>query len=291
MAKLTQCPNGHFYDMERSSQCPYCSQSEAQPPMPPDCPGEEEFLARLAERESAAQARGVTGDIPPVDGADAGKTVPLREETAGRTVPLQEEVMNKTVPLQEEAMNKTQPLDGAGMDKTQPLSDAGMGRTVPLADAGTPARQSNWQNRLLRVSLDVTVFVGLLSVLGCVYFLWRWEGHTGELLATRWYREVLVSLACCVVTCLCCVGCLRTKGARPGFPLSIVLAAASIGLPLYGSEPWLRSISHFGLRRTFFLNKSGLIEAVIKMFCLGAAILAWAAIFLYQKKQKQDKIQ
>lgn len=250
MAKLIQCPNGHFYDMERSPQCPYCGQSEAQRPMPPE------------------------------DGADAGRTVPLREEA-----------VDKTVPLQEEAMNKTQPLNGTGMDKTQPLSGTGMGRTVPLADAGTPARQSNWQNRLLRISLDVTVFVGLLSVLGCVYFLWRWEGHTGELLATRWYREVLVSLACCVVTCLCCVWCLRTKGARPGFPLSIVLAAANIGLTLYEAEPWFRSISHFGLRRTFFLNKAGLIQAVINILCLIAAILVWAAIFLYQRKQKQDKIQ
>lgn len=67
MPKLIRCPNGHFYDFDRTPRCPYCSLEDVLPPMPPDCPGEEEFMRRLAEREAAERERGVTVEVPPVD--------------------------------------------------------------------------------------------------------------------------------------------------------------------------------------------------------------------------------
>lgn len=57
MPKLIRCPHGHFYDFDRTSQCPYCSSEDVLPLMPPDCPGREEFMRRLAEREATRNIR------------------------------------------------------------------------------------------------------------------------------------------------------------------------------------------------------------------------------------------
>lgn len=57
MPKLIRCPNGHFYDFDRTAQCPYCSSEDVLPPMPPDCPGREEFMRQLAEREATRNIR------------------------------------------------------------------------------------------------------------------------------------------------------------------------------------------------------------------------------------------
>lgn len=84
MPKLIRCPNGHFYDFDRTPRCPYCAADEIYPPMPPDCPGEEEFMRRLAEREAAERERGVTVEVPPVD-ERTDKTVPLDDSGTDRT--------------------------------------------------------------------------------------------------------------------------------------------------------------------------------------------------------------
>lgn len=243
MPKLVQCPNGHFYDAERSEQCPYCDRPGI--PMPPDCPGREEFMRRLAEREAAERERGVTAEIPPVDGPAADKTVPLQEE---------------------------------GADKIQPLTDAGI-----------PSRQSNWQLGLLRIALGIAVFGGLLAAFRS--FQYRAYGRAWDI-GFLWDhvlgRGLLVDVICCVVTCLCCIWFLRTKGARPGFPLSTVSAAANIGLALYGCNYFFRLISRFGLSKAVVILCEALIEAVTMLLCLIAAILAWAAISLYQYKQRRN---
>lgn len=141
MPKLVQCPNGHFYDAERSEQCPYCDRPNS--PMPPDCPGKEEFMRRLAEQE-AARERGVTAEIPPVDGPAAGKTVPLREEGAG----------------------KTRPLDGAGTGRTQPLDEA------PVAPP-PPMRKAGWQRMLLLAAAGLAAACTLFSLLDLMRWLLR----------------------------------------------------------------------------------------------------------------------
>lgn len=74
MAKLTSCPNGHFYDADRFTTCPYCEQPEKQPPTFRDQPED-------------------TGKTVPVN--DTGKTVPL--DDAGKTTPLTDK--GSTVPL------------------------------------------------------------------------------------------------------------------------------------------------------------------------------------------------
>lgn len=38
MAKLTSCPNGHFYDGDRFDHCPYCAQPERTTPLFHDQP-------------------------------------------------------------------------------------------------------------------------------------------------------------------------------------------------------------------------------------------------------------
>lgn len=148
MPKLVQCPNGHFYDAERSEQCPYCDRPGI--PMPPDCPGREEFMRRLAEREAAERERGVTAEIPPADGPAADKTVPLREEAA----------------------DKTKPLDDAGTGRTQPLDDAGAGQTAPLTP---PAQQSEggWQRMLLLATAGLAAACTLFSLLDLMRWLLR----------------------------------------------------------------------------------------------------------------------
>lgn len=141
MPKLVQCPNGHFYDAERSEQCPYCDSPGI--PMPPDCPGREEFMRRLAEREAAARERGVTAEIPPVDGPAADKTVPLQEE---------------------------------GADKTRPLDDAGTGRTMPLDKSSIapppPRRKTDWQ-RMLLLAAGLAAACTLFSLLDLMRWLLR----------------------------------------------------------------------------------------------------------------------
>jgi len=91
LAKLTKCPNGHFYDAERSPQCPYCPAPSA--PVPP----------------------------PPPDGSE--RTVLLPDEAANQTAPIQEETVGKTVPLQEDGIGKTVPLENAGTPVQRPASD------------------------------------------------------------------------------------------------------------------------------------------------------------------------
>lgn len=83
MAKLTSCPNGHFYDADRFTTCPYCEQPEKQP---------------------------ILRDQP----EDTGKTAPLND--AGKTVPVND--LGKTVPLND--AGKTTPLTDKG--STVPLS-------------------------------------------------------------------------------------------------------------------------------------------------------------------------
>lgn len=137
MPKLVQCPNGHFYDAERSEQCPYCDSPGI--PMPPDCPGREEFMRRLAEQEAAERERGVTAEIPPVDGPAADKTVPLHEE---------------------------------GADKTRPLDDTGTGQTAPL----TPQAQQSeggWQRMLLLAAAGLAAACTLFSLLDLMRWLLR----------------------------------------------------------------------------------------------------------------------
>lgn len=259
MAKLASCPNGHFYDADRWEQCPYCGQPEHTVPIFPDRP------------------------------EDEGKTAPLESDT-GKTMPLDE---GKTVPLQEEVMNKTQPLNDADMNKTQPLDDAGAGRTVPLVDVSASIRQSNWQPWLLRIALGVMAFGGLLAVFQCVQMVGRlydkisylW-GNISYLWGNTWTHGLLIDIICCVVTCLCCVWCLRAKGAQPSFPLSVVLAAAGIGLALYGCNQFFRLVSWGELS---FAKKLGATNFIlINVLCLIAAILAWAAIFLYQRKMRKN---
>lgn len=258
MAKLTQCPNGHFYDMERSPQCPYCGQSEAQRPMmPPDCPGEEEFRVRLAEQE-AVRAGDVTGEIPQVDGADAGKTVSLREEA-----------MDKTVPLQEEAMNKTQPLDGAGIDKTQPLS----GRAPqPAADLGRLRKN-------LRQMCYWTAFALVIS-LGLVIF--------------NVIEEAIAMTGGCAAVLVCCVLCLRTQGARPPFMVSVLATLFSVIAGLGGTE-WAWWDIQTG--RTWWLLR-GLLRftnwylyaALGAVSCILIPPITLIAIYRYQKAAKVSQL-
>lgn len=142
MPKLVQCPNGHFYDAERSEQCPYCDSPGI--PMPPDCPGREEFMRRLAEQEAAERERGVTAEIPPMDGPAADKTVPLQEE---------------------------------GADKTRPLDDAGTGRTMPLDKSSIapppPRRKTDWQRMLLLAAAGLAAACTLFSLLDLMRWLLR----------------------------------------------------------------------------------------------------------------------
>ncbi len=102
MAKLTKCPNGHFYDAERSPQCPYCAApSTPEPPPPPDGSVRTETLQEEA----------------------MNRTAPIQEETVGRTVPLQEETVGRTVPLQEDGIGRTMPLENAGTPVQKPAGD------------------------------------------------------------------------------------------------------------------------------------------------------------------------
>jgi len=90
------------------------------------------------------------------------------------------------------------------------------------------------------------------------------------------------------LTCLCCVWCLRSKGAKPRAPLSIILAAVNFLLVfLYCCLPLSRSIDFIGLERTLksMFQFGGTSYAPAEFLCLLSTILAWRAIFLYQKKQ------
>lgn len=206
---------------------------------------------------------------------DEGKTAPL-ESDPGKTMPLDE---GKTVPLQEEAMSKTQPLDDAGAGRTVPLGEAPMS-PPPLR------READWQRRLLWIALGVMAFGGLLAVFQCVQVVGKRYDKISYLWGNAWTHGLLIDIICCVVTCLCCVWCLRAKGARPSFPLSVVLAAAGIGLALYGCNQFFRVVSWGELS---FAKKLGATNFIlINVLCLIAAILAWAAIFLYQRKMRKN---
>lgn len=74
MPKLIRCPNGHFYDFDRTAQCPYCAADVIYPPIAPNCPGREEFMRRLAEKEAAERALGVTAEVPPVEDSPGDRT-------------------------------------------------------------------------------------------------------------------------------------------------------------------------------------------------------------------------
>lgn len=264
MAKLTSCPNGHFYDADRWEQCPYCGQPEHTVPIFPGRP------------------------------EDEGKTTPL-ESDPGKTMPLDE---GKTVPLQEEVMNKTQPLNGADMDKTQPLNDAGAGRTVPLDEAPTAPpplrREADWQRMLLLAAAGLAAASTLLSlidmmILGTLFWLW-------PALADA------VCCAAICLCCVWCVKTEGARP-WPWLPIVLALVgipAAFWALQRnYLSAVYYILLIPNRVLGTFravslpqflsFASKEGCLAHVLTRFAsLAAAVLGPIAIFLYQRKMRKN---
>ena len=112
----------------------------------------------------------------------------------------------------------------------------------------------------------------------------------------------LLNAADCAIICLCCVWCLKTRGARPWPWLSIVLMVAGIPLTLWALyRNYLAG--HYGIlllpHRYFktvslpqFLShaadKGCLLHVLTKLACVGMAALGPVSVLLYQLRRKKN---
>ncbi len=82
---LTKCPNGHFYDGDRFSECPHCLQTELQQTEPLTGPEPASFAAPRTELQPAPQPAMARQSQPPFapGPADEGVTVGLYQRMLG----------------------------------------------------------------------------------------------------------------------------------------------------------------------------------------------------------------
>ena len=129
---VTECANGHIYDPDIYSSCPYCNNGGT----------EITFDSTTSARRGAGYPD--QNRTLPLDGMQRQGTLPLDGAQRQGTLPLDGAQRQGTLPLDGMQRQGTLPLDGAQRQGSIPLYRAQGQETIPLSHQGAP-QSDPWQ--------------------------------------------------------------------------------------------------------------------------------------------------